>query len=453
MAFNMKVNLLPFSVFLLCCVSVARIHSLPTIDTIATTLAISENEIPKDTHTTTATKDAKDVSKMTTVNKNKTNSSFDLSSPCPFLLQLEMLDYFNYPNEKHTVITSDGYILEIHRIPHPGQPPILLSHGVLSSSADFLVMGPNQSLAFLLHDQQYDVWLFNYRGNRYSRNHVTLNPNSSGSKFWQFSMHEIATIDLSATVDYIITSTGQPRLYYTGHSMGTMIFWILLSEQPKYNDKFHLMQALAPVAYLGHIESKIMRQIVKTMDTMEVLFTMNGIQELFAHSTFERASKFTDLCLASLANVCFPVMEDVVGEGLGELNKTVLSTVFGHFPAGTSLRVFEHTAQLVQSKRFAKYDWGSAAENQKLYGYAAPPSYNLKNTRVPVCLHYGTEDGIVALKDVDILASEMESVVERNEIYGYNHLDFLYSFESTRGLYAPMLRTFNAHRERVRVSR
>lgn len=345
------------------------------------------------------------------------------------------------------MITKDGYILEIHRIPNPGQPPILLSHGVLSSSGDFLVMGVNQSLAFLLHDQNYDVWLLNYRGNRYSRKHVSLNPNV-GPKFWQYSMHEIATQDLSATVDYIVKTTGHQRLYYTGHSMGTAIFWILLSEQPEYNDRFHFMQALAPVAFLGNMKSNILRNVVRTSDGLMVLFAMNGIFEMFPHETVTRTSSFTDMCLATLSKICFPVMEDVVGHGIGALNKTVLARVFGNFPAGGSVKQFAHVAQIVKSKRFAKYDYG-ADDNYKLYGSAKPPSYNLKNIRVPVALHCGSKDGIVAVKDVDLLAENLDSVVEVHEIEGYNHLDFLYSFDSTEVLYAPMLRTFNEHRRKV----
>ena len=41
---------------------------------------------------------------------------------------------------------------------------------------------------FVLADNGYDVWLGNYRGNRYSRRHLTLNPDSLwNSDFWQFS--------------------------------------------------------------------------------------------------------------------------------------------------------------------------------------------------------------------------------------------------------------------------
>ena len=42
--------------------------------------------------------------------------------------------------------------------------------------------------AYVLADNGYDVWLGNYRGNRYSRRHLTLNPDSLFNRdFWQFS--------------------------------------------------------------------------------------------------------------------------------------------------------------------------------------------------------------------------------------------------------------------------
>ena len=69
-----------------------------------------------------------------------------------------------YPVEVHTVTTDDGYILEVHRIPHgKGQPadssvpygkPIFLQHGFSTSDADWLISPSDRSLGkvnFLAH--------------------------------------------------------------------------------------------------------------------------------------------------------------------------------------------------------------------------------------------------------------------------------------------------------------
>ena len=81
--------------------------------------------------------------------------------------------------------TEDGYILELHRLPpkNNSNGPVFLQHGLLGSSADWLMTG-NRSLPFLLNNLGFDVWLGNARGNTYSRNHTTLSV--ADLTFWQF---------------------------------------------------------------------------------------------------------------------------------------------------------------------------------------------------------------------------------------------------------------------------
>jgi lysosomal acid lipase/cholesteryl ester hydrolase len=48
------------------------------------------------------------------------------------------------------VVTDDGHILTLHRIPSSKgvaeKPPVLLQHGLLGSSADWVVSGPEKGL-------------------------------------------------------------------------------------------------------------------------------------------------------------------------------------------------------------------------------------------------------------------------------------------------------------------
>lgn len=62
--------------------------------------------------------------------------------------------------ETHKVITKDGFILNMYRIPHgkyrntrPGpRPVVLLQHGITLASNSFVLLNANESMAFILAD-------------------------------------------------------------------------------------------------------------------------------------------------------------------------------------------------------------------------------------------------------------------------------------------------------------
>ena len=97
--------------------------------------------------------------------------------------------FYNYPVQKHQVVTEDGYILTIFRIQRKnsiikeGLKPVILQHGLLDSSDTWIVNDEDKAPAFMIANKGYDVWLGNSRGNKHSRNHTKLNPNK-GKEFW-----------------------------------------------------------------------------------------------------------------------------------------------------------------------------------------------------------------------------------------------------------------------------
>lgn len=116
----------------------------------------------------------------------------------------------------------------------------------------------NSFAGYILADEGYDVWMGNVRGNTYSRNHTSFDPDKDDG-FWQFSWHQIGVIDIPTIIDYVLEQTGAESLYYAGHSQGTTVFYVMTSMLPEYNNKIKAHVSLAPIGFMNHMTSPLMR--------------------------------------------------------------------------------------------------------------------------------------------------------------------------------------------------
>lgn len=78
---------------------------------------------------------------------------FELES-CYSIAQMELITKYGYDGELHKVTTSDGYILELHRIKgrandtnsNVQKPIAFVMHGLLCDSAVWVISGRERSL-------------------------------------------------------------------------------------------------------------------------------------------------------------------------------------------------------------------------------------------------------------------------------------------------------------------
>ncbi|XP_037777860.1 gastric triacylglycerol lipase-like [Penaeus monodon] len=395
----------------------------------------------------------------------------------------ELIRVRGYPAEVHHVTTRDGYVLQIHRIPrgltptarpcarrthfrtHESKgarwillewlnkvysrenasrcdsargkrPVVLLMHGVLSSSDDFVLNDPHQALAFMLADAGYDVWLGNARGNTYSRRHVRLSPDQP--EFWDFSWDEIAQYDLPDMLAYIRNTTRAPTLDYVGHSMGTTVFFAMMNYYPHINGWIRKMVAMAPSAYIHNIFAgyrllSIFNQIV------------GGSASKFetGRLSVEMKTSLANLCSpdALTRGVCLKIIGLVAGPSRHAIERDYLPVIVAHTPAGVATRVLAHYSQLILAQRFQAFDHGPTRNLEK-YGSPTPRQYSLKRVTVPVGLFWSQDDWINTPRDVAQIAKELPRVMLNYKVplRGFNHLDFLWSEDARRLVYIPLMK-------------
>jgi pimeloyl-ACP methyl ester carboxylesterase len=377
-----------------------------------------------------------------------------------------------YPLEEHFVTTADGYVLGLYRIPRGNiknsrsirsnqnlGPPILLQHGLLDSSATFVVNSPSQSLGFILADRGYDVWLGNSRGNAFSRNHTAFQPTSA--LFWDFSLDDMADFDFPALVHYILSNTDAKytKIAYIGHSQGATQAFAALSAMPALQQQIALFIALAPAVYLRDTFS-IPFLILAQLHTDE-MFDMLGQHE-FLPARKATSDIFSEVCTATPL-ACTSILTAICGFNPQNINVTRLPTYVAYAPSGTSVKNMAHWAQLIrqsseeQSFLFRRYNYGNQCStstgnpkncNTRMYGTIVPPSFNLSAlTDVPIAVFSGIADILADPIDIEALREALPpgALVYSQSELGFEHIDFTWGLSSAEKIYPNVVKLLNKY--------
>ncbi|XP_036685485.1 lipase member N-like isoform X2 [Balaenoptera musculus] len=330
----------------------------------------------------------------------------------------EIITYNGYPSEEYKVTTQDGYILSVNRIPHGrrdtrstgAQPVVYLQHALFADSASWLQNYANGSLGFLLADAGYDVWMGNSRGNTWSRRHKTLSVNEE--EFWAFSFDEMAKYDLPGIIDFIVNKTGQEKLYFIGHSLGTTIGFAAFATMPELAQRIKMNFALSPVISLKYPTGIFTSFFLLSSSSVKRLF---GTKGFFLENKI-RKSPSTKICNNIILRViCIEFMSLWAGFNMKNVNMSRMDVYMSHSPTGSSIQNILHIKQ------------------------SRPPLYDLTAMKVPTAIWVGGKDVLVTPRDVTRILPQIRNLHYFNLLPDWNHFDFIWGLDAAQRVYSKII--------------
>ncbi|XP_058732320.1 uncharacterized protein LOC131603885 isoform X2 [Vicia villosa] len=364
----------------------------------------------------------------------------------------DVITELGYPYEAIHVITADGYILLLERIPRrDARKAVYLQHGVFDSSMGWVSNGVVGSPAFAAYDHGYDVFLGNLRG-LVSREHI--DKNISSREYWRYSINEHGTEDIPAMVEKIHQvktaelKLSKPdieedndgdqlyKLCAISHSLGgaSMLMYIITRKIEEKSHRLSRLILLSPAGF--HHDSNLVFSVVERV----IFFLAPVLSRIFP--AFYIPTRFFRMLFNKLARdlqnlpAAGGLVQTLLGYVLGGDSSNwvgVLGTPhynMNDMPA-VSFYVGLHLAQIKRSRRFRMFDYGSAPANIEVYGSPEPldlgEHYWLID--IPVDLVAGHKDKVIRpsmVKRHYRLMKEVGVDVSFNE-FEYAHLDFTFS--------------------------
>ncbi|KAL5544720.1 hypothetical protein UlMin_008504 [Ulmus minor] len=364
----------------------------------------------------------------------------------------DVITELGYPYEAIRVITRDGYVLILERIPRrDSRKVVYLQHGVLDTSMGWISNGVVGSPAFAAFDQGYDVFLGNFRG-LVSREHV--DKNISSRQYWRYSINEHGTEDIPALIEKIHeiktaelklsqpgleeeTTDDQPyKLCAVSHSLGGAAMLIYAITQ-RIQEKPHRLSRIILLSPAGfHDKSTFIFTFLEHLFLLLSPILGPLVPGLYIPTRFFRM--LMNKLARDLHN--YPAIGGLVQMLMGYVAGGDSSNWIGvlgtpHYNMndmpGVSFRVCLHLAQMKRTGRFQMFDYGSSSTNMEVYGSPEPLDLGeyYEFIDIPIDLVGGRKDRVILssmVKKHYKLMKEAGVDVSYKE-FEYAHLDFTFS--------------------------
>ncbi|XP_077290943.1 lipase 1-like [Arctopsyche grandis] len=344
-----------------------------------------------------------------------------------FMKLPELADNHGYSVRKYQSETPDGYKITTFRINNMldrKKLPVLLIHGLTGSAEDFVRMGPKRSLAFLMADAGYDVWLGNVRGNTYS-SHASLK--RSDIEFWNYSYEEHGKYDIPSVMETILRETFSSKLHVIAVSLGTTVYFVACHRRPDLAAKVATFTALGPVVSPG----KAIRRIPKWIFDLHLPNRLKNVN--LDPFSFPNVRILSELCKSDdpTTDRCYTkIYFPICGEDYEQVDWNKTTIIIGRLQP-ISMKTIEHLSQMAYAGAFQEYDFGRRLNMEK-YGYSSPKLYNLSANVAPTILIFGKNDQMAEARAGERLARELRKTNPKvmTKLLPYekfNHIDFVYA--------------------------
>lgn len=250
-----------------------------------------------------------------------------------------------------------------------------MMHGLEDSSDAWIMNGPDKSPAFVAASQGYDVWVGNARGNFYSRDHVSMDPDND-EEYWNFSFVEMGKFDVPAIIRYIrstLDMADTEKMIYIGHSQGnTDIFYGMIKLPQFYKDNIKGIVSFSPLVRLSEVNK--MAELPGSL-----LYVLTGTSYFSGFFNLQTYMRWFNVYACQLfRDACMMVTAFTATSEAAPLDYDRVRTFYGHYPATSSFKCWKHWGQNFLLGKWQEYDYGSSEKNIEVYGQSTPPQLEVQ---------------------------------------------------------------------------
>ena len=328
-------------------------------------------------------------------------------------------------------------------------------------------LSSNRSLAFMLANNGFDVWLSSTRGvdennqgflgeaaveKLLERRHLEqqrrnmtygefeLMRKRTKASYWAFTLDDQITHEMPSQILTILNITGAQKITLVGYSNTAMTTLAMLSVRQDIAPHVDATVSIAPVVYYSKLSGwfklvagELMQLIPKTLDAE--LFVSNSMAALLRRLT-------TRLCtpLPVRYTVCKFIFDSIFGSSNQFMTNLELP-FFSHTFRPTSWKCMGQHLQIIKTHKLAKFDYGKKL-NLRYYNSPTPPLYNISkiNPAVQIGLVAGDLDSWANPATLDEIRRTLNKPPAFDlRIREYNHVDLTAAFDVDVRVNLPVL--------------